>query len=207
VAQPLTEKLAGNDADSQLEFWHELAGRPVASNDEAFHGLLLYTDREDPADSYEARVNLLKQRKMLPKNFNRPANESLSRGDLAVALVRALEIKGGLTMRALGWTGAAPSPRYATRELMYLNLYPPSSPNQTFSGSEFLGIIGRAEDYQRVNPAKAPAALLPAEIERTEKEKNARHEKRTTSVETQPVESATPAGAPSEPEPTAAPTP
>ena len=39
--------------------------------------------------------------------------------------------------------------RYATRELVYLELYPPSTPNQTFSGAEYVGIIGRIEDYQR----------------------------------------------------------
>ena len=42
-----------------------------------------------------------------------------------------------------------PSPRYAVRELQYMNLFPQSSPQQTFSGQELLGIIGRAEDYQR----------------------------------------------------------
>ena len=43
-----------------------------------------------------------------------------------------------------------PSPRYATRELRYIGLFPQSSPQQTFSGPELLGIIGRAEDYQRL---------------------------------------------------------
>jgi hypothetical protein len=33
--------------------------------------------------------------------------------------------------------------------LVYLELYPPSTPNQTFSGAEYVGIIGRIEDYQR----------------------------------------------------------
>ena len=40
-------------------------------------------------------------------------------------------------------------PRYAVRELEYASVFPPSSPQQTLSGAEFLGIIGRAEDYQR----------------------------------------------------------
>jgi hypothetical protein len=57
-----------------------------------------------------------------------------------------LSIKGGLTMRVFG-----PHPRYAERELEYAGLFPPSSPQQVFSGAEFLGIIGRAEDYQRVS--------------------------------------------------------
>ena len=57
-----------------------------------------------------------------------------------------------------------PTPRYAVRELMFLNVYPPSTPNQSFSGNEFVGIIGRVEDYQRGNPADAPAAVMPGEM-------------------------------------------
>jgi hypothetical protein len=160
VAEPLTAELAGNEPEAQMDFWHTLAERPVASNDEAFHGLILYANREDPAETYEDRVAWLQERRMLPKHFKGRANEGVRRGDLAVAIVRALEIKGGVVLHVV-----PRSPRYATRELMYLNLYPPSSPHQTFSGTEFVGIIGRMEDYQRVNPADSPAKLLPSEIE------------------------------------------
>ena len=159
VAQPLTGKLAGNDPDSQLEFWHTLATRPVTSNDEAFHGLLLYANGEDPARDYPGRVAALKQRKMLPKNFDRPADEAVQRGPLAVAICKALDIKGGVLLRLTG------AQRYAVRELQFLDLYPPSGPNQTYSGSEFLGIIGRMEDYQRGNPADVPATVMPGQMQ------------------------------------------
>jgi len=159
VAQPLTGKLAGNDPDSQLEFWHTLATRPVTSNDEAFHGLLLYTNGEDPAKDYPGRVAVLKQRKMLPGNFDRPADEAVQRGPLAQAICKALDIKGGLMLRMTG------AQRYAVRELQFLELYPPSGPNQTYSGSEFLGIIGRMEDYQRGNPADVPATVMPGQMQ------------------------------------------
>ena len=42
------------------------------------------------------------------------------------------------------------NPRYAVRELMYMDLYPPSSPQQTLSGTEYRGNIGRIEDYLEV---------------------------------------------------------
>ena len=146
VEHPLTETLAGNDPDTQLEFWHAMIERPITSNDEAFHGLILFVADEDPADDYQGRVAWLLERKMLPKGFDRPANEAVQRGTLAVAMARILNIKGGVMMRLFG-----PSPRYATREMLYLNLLPPSSPQQTFSGTEFLGVVGRVEDYQRVS--------------------------------------------------------
>ena len=81
---------------------------------------------------------------MLPGGFDEPADAAARRGTVAVVLVRALSIDGGLSLHLLG-----PRPRYAVRELQYAGLFPPSSPQQTFSGAELLGIIGRAEDYQR----------------------------------------------------------
>jgi hypothetical protein len=160
VAEPLTANLGGSDPDAQMEFWHTLAGRNLTSNDEAFHGLLLFIDSEDPAKDYAGRVDLLKTKGLLDKSFSQPADQAVQRGMLAQALVRALKIKGGVFQRL-----THDNPRYAVRELMYLDLYPPSSPQQTFSGTEFLGIIGRIEDYQRGNPADYPAAVLPGEKE------------------------------------------
>jgi hypothetical protein len=144
VQQPLTAELGGNDADAQLEFWHRLAEEPVTSNDDAFHGLLLFLDGEDPAADYAGRVAALRARGMLPGGFGEPPEQAVRRGTLAAALVRALDIRGGVLMALTGR-----HPRYAVREMEYMGLYPPSSENQTFNGAEFLGVIGKAEDYQR----------------------------------------------------------
>jgi hypothetical protein len=156
VAQPLTTTTGGDDLDAQMEFWHQLAARPVTCNDEAFHGFLLYLDQSDPNADYGARVSELKSRGFLPGDFKGQADEAVTRGTLAVAISHALQIKGGMMMHL-----APSSPRYAVRELVYMNLYPPSTPNQTFSGSEFVGIIGRVEDYQRGDNTDLPAAQLP----------------------------------------------
>jgi len=158
VAEPLTAKFGGNDLDQQLEFWHQLADQPVCSNDEAFHGLLLFLDGESAADSYEARVAELKSRGLLSQKFSEPAGTAVGRGTMAVAVAKSLKISGGVMYRL-----APDCDRYALRELIYLNIYPVSSPNQTFSGSELLGIIGRMEDWQRGNPADKRAAQLPGE--------------------------------------------
>lgn len=144
VAHPLTEPLAGNGADAQMEFWHTLADRHVTSNDEAFHGVLLYLDGKDDSRNYDGRVANLQGRKMLAGNFRGGPDDALDRGTLAVIIVKALKIKGGWAMHVFG-----PTARYSVRELQDMNLYTPSSPNQTFSGSEFLGIIGKLEDFQQ----------------------------------------------------------
>ncbi|MEZ0266589.1 MAG: hypothetical protein ACAI43_17810 [Phycisphaerae bacterium] len=158
VPDPITAKLGGSDADSQMEFWHTLAGRNLCSNDEAFHGLLLFLDGTDPATDYAGRLALLKKRGLVHADFNEPGDLSVKRGTLAVAIVRTLKIKGGLFQHLTN-----DHPRYATRELMFMELYPLSSPHQTFSGTEFVGVIGKLEDYQRGNPADYPAAVLPGE--------------------------------------------
>jgi len=155
VSEPLTRTLAGDDADAQLEFWHQLETRPVTCNDEAFHGLLLYLDQSDPNPDYVSRVNALKSRGLIPRGFNQSADQAVSRGTLAIAISNALKIKGGMMMHL-----SPDNSRYATRELVYMDLYPPSTPNQTFSGAEFLGIIGRVEDYQQGN-TDLPAEQMP----------------------------------------------
>lgn len=159
IDEPVVQSLKGDDLGAQMEFWHKLADRPITSNDDALHGLLLYLDDADPSADYQARVATLRSRGFLPTGFDRPANEAVTRGTLAVAIAKSLQIKGGLLMHLSGV-----NERYATRELVYLNIYPPSSTNQSFSGSEFLGIIGKMEDYQRFTPVEAPAKEMPRDF-------------------------------------------
>lgn len=139
--------LASQSDDDQMTFWHALANRPMVANDEAFHALLLFADGHDASENYQQRVDALKARKMLPRSFNADADRAITRGDLAVAIVGALNIKGGVMLHL---TGA--NARYATRELVYVGLYPDSSEYQTFTGPQFVGLIGKAEDYQREHP-------------------------------------------------------
>src|SRR3982751_6556261 len=113
VAEPLTDKLGGSDPDAQMEFWHTLDTRNLTSNDEAFHGLLLFIDSEDPAKDYAGRLELLKSKGLLDKDFSQPSDQAIQRGVLAQTLVRALKIKGGAMQRL-----THDHPRYATRELM-----------------------------------------------------------------------------------------
>ena len=150
VAEPLATELFNNDPDTQMAFWHTLGERSLASNDEALHGVLLYLDGEDHAASYAERMTQLKARNILPTDFDRPGNEALNRGTLALLISRMADIRGGVFMRLF-----PDSARYATRELQYTGLYPRSSPHQVFSGAEFLGVMGRLEDYQRIRPLDA----------------------------------------------------
>src|SRR5262245_49096632 len=155
VGQPVVAELKSNPQASDLDFWHTLSSRPVTTNDDAFHGLLLYLDGADNSPDYASRVSTLKQRGLIAKDFNGAAEQAVERGTLAVALVKMLDLKGGLTMRLFG-----ASPRYALRELEYRRIYPESCESQIFSGAEFLGVIGRVEDFKEGDPANYPAKVL-----------------------------------------------
>lgn len=163
VEKPLVATLGGVEPEKQMEFWHTLAEQPVTSNDDAFHALLIFVDGEDASPDYAARVAKLKEKKLLRDSFNQPANQAADRGTYAVALSRALKIRGGVVMSIIGAT-----PRYATKELEFASIYPPSSPNQIFSGSEFLAVMSRAEEYQQSKASGSKpgdADYVPPELE------------------------------------------
>ncbi len=158
VEKPLTDGLSGSSAEQRSEFWYQLARIPVTSNDDAAHALLLFVDGKDDAQDYAARMETLRAHGIIERAFEGESREAVRRGDLACTLTSILNIRGGLSMHLLG-----NRERYAIRALEFRGLYPPSSPQQTISGSEFVGILARAEDYHRGYQGNAPAMLLPSE--------------------------------------------
>jgi hypothetical protein len=73
----------------------------------------------------------------------RTASESLTLGEYSYLLMQAFEMKGGLMYRIF------PGPRYAGRELAYLELIKGNtSPYRTFSGEEAIGILGRLLEWK-----------------------------------------------------------
>lgn len=153
---PLSQELHADQPLAKLKFQREITQRRICSNDDAFHLLIQYANGNDLCADYPARVQWLKQRQMLPDGFDRPAAEAITRGTLAVGIAHALNIKGGIVMRVL-----PRSERYVTRELVYRGIYPPgSSPQQTYSGLEVIGVLAKMEDAQAGDPANLPASNL-----------------------------------------------
>jgi hypothetical protein len=156
---PLTQSVHGNDTRSRLMYQRQITDRRICGNDDAFHLLIQYTNQGvDPCGDYARRVQWLDARRMLPDHFDRPADEAVTRGTMAVAIARMLNIKGGIVMHLL-----PQSERYATRELVYRGIYPPdSSPQQTYSGIEVIGVLAKMEDFQLGDPANLRASQMPA---------------------------------------------
>jgi hypothetical protein len=153
---PVTQTVNVSDVRGRLTYQRTIADRPVCSNDDAFHLLIQYVNKTDPCETYQERVDWLRSRQMLPADFDRPADEASSRGNLAVAISRALRVRGGVMFSLLPTSG-----RYATRELVARGIYPPgSSPHQTYSGLELLGVLAKMEDVQAGDPSNIPASEL-----------------------------------------------
>src|ERR1700677_3043705 len=102
VSRTVVADLNADDQDTQIEFWHTLATKPICANDDAMHAILLDQDGTDPNPDYPARVKALKARKLLLASFNRPANEAVTRGTIAVALYQAAGLKGGVILHLFG---------------------------------------------------------------------------------------------------------
>lgn len=139
-------------ASQELDFLDALLGQVVVTNDDALHGLITFADGTDLASTYEGRVQIAKGKRWLPADWAKPADESAQVGWIAVAACRILDIKGGLTMRLTG-----PTPRYATKELVFMDILPLRTENQSLSGKEYVDFLNRLNRFQRGGRALALA--------------------------------------------------
>lgn len=147
TASPLITDYDQNNTTAELDYWHGLAEQPVTTNNDAFHGLIELANESDPCHSYDERVAWLKDHDYLDDSFDQPADQAVRRGTVAQIICRIKGIDGGLTMHVLG-----ANPRYATRELVYLRIMHPGTEQQALSGIEFVGIVGKAQDYEGIIP-------------------------------------------------------
>lgn len=81
----------------------------------------------------------LKEKGIVPASWNDAADSKLTKGTLAYLLCKALDIKGGATMRITGT-----SRRYALRECIYVGLMAVGSTDEYVSGRELLDVMQRA---------------------------------------------------------------
>jgi len=143
-------------ADDELDFLDEVNGMTAVTNNDALHAFFILADGVDPASTYEERVTTAKERRWVPSGFGPPANESAAVGWLAMAGCQICDIKGGLTMHVLG-----PSPRYCTKELVFMRVLPLRTENQSLSGAEFVDYLNRLHRVRVGSPVSQ--LLVPSE--------------------------------------------
>lgn len=132
-----------SEPEQEFDFWDTLATQRVVTNQDAIYGLLLTAGDEVP-DDYASRWQAARGRGWLAGDAAPPPGESATVGMIAVATCELIGTEGGLVMRLLG-----PAPRSCTREIIYLDLIPPRSENQSLSGLEFIDLLSRIEAHNR----------------------------------------------------------
>lgn len=138
--------------DDELDFLDGLERRRVVTNHDALFGLLMAADQAGVPEVYEEQLAAARERGWVSSDRDLPANESARVGMIAVAVCDILEIKGGVTMRLFG-----PSPRYATRELVFRRILPRRTENQSMTGLEFIDLLSRVQerqDFRRAEQAR-----------------------------------------------------
>lgn len=98
---------------------------------------------DEDADISELPATLEKQQWNLEL---KQGEQLITLGEYSCMLMEAFDIPGGLMYKLL------PGPRYASRELSYLNCIDnDKSPNRTLSGEEVLRIMGRLLEWKEAN--------------------------------------------------------
>ncbi len=124
----------------EIEFLDALEDMSAVTNNDALHGLLILADGTDPSKDYQDRVAEGVRRKWLSSSFDQQANASADLGWMAGAGCRIMKIQGGFTMRIFG-----PIDRYALKELIYMEILPMRTDNQSLTGAEFIDYMNRLE--------------------------------------------------------------
>ncbi|MEZ6209801.1 MAG: hypothetical protein R3B46_00930 [Phycisphaerales bacterium] len=120
----------------------------------------------DPTNSYESRLDLLREEGWIPQSFNEAPNLAMQRGTLSKAIVEALGIEGGVMYSV---TAHAGTPTENLSRSMSCRPAPNSRPSP---GADFLGIITRAQGYAMLKGvelgnksfADTPTSARPAPI-------------------------------------------
>ncbi|MCE9618813.1 MAG: hypothetical protein K8R92_02765 [Planctomycetes bacterium] len=127
-------------SQQEIEFLDVLEDMPAVTNNDALHSFLILQDGTDASKDYQDRVAEGIRRKWLSESFKGQANQAANVGWLAGAGCRIMKVRGGLTMMIFG-----PIDRYAVKELIYMEILPLRTDNQSLSGLEFIDYVNRLE--------------------------------------------------------------
>ena len=141
--------------EQELDHAESLESTAVVTNNDMLHGFIVFASGEDPWTTYAQRVLDARARGWVPRDWREPANESATVGRMASIASHIVEIRGGLSFMLLG-----PTPRYALRELMYQDILPPRTENQSLSGLEFTDFLNRLSRMSRLREGTAATAAV-----------------------------------------------
>jgi len=142
-------------SDQELDFLSAVEKMPAVTNNDAIHGFFLLQDGDDPNADYAARMQAAAKRGWLPSDDKHLPNAAAKVGWMATAGCIMMNVKGGFTMQVFG-----PISRYATKELIYMEILPLRSENQILTGAEFVDYLNRLDRIAGKNRRVKPATPL-----------------------------------------------
>ena len=134
---------AEGEVVSDAAFLYELANKESCSTDDAYRGILYFVDGADTSSTFQERTARVRMHGLIKADWKHVPQAPITKGKVAYMFARALEFPGGVMYNI---TNAGP--RYALRELIYKDIIRIGSEEQKVSGAEYVGILGRADDYR-----------------------------------------------------------
>ncbi len=125
-------------------FLDRVASGPTVSENDAFRGVLMLIEGDDPAETFQQRVRTLAESGVVDSTWSFDADRPMTKGKLAYMICQACDIRGGVILHATG-----PSQRYCLRELQYLRMMSAGPPYAEVTGMEYVAVLTRADTYRR----------------------------------------------------------
>jgi len=142
-------RVANGDAalpagENSAAFLDRLSAQADVNENDAFRGVLIVLDGQDPAGTFAERVEALRGKGALAEDWDFDAARPITKGKLAYVLYRGCGFGGGVVLTLVG-----PSPRYCLREFQYNGMMSPGSALSPVTGMELVAVLSRADVYRR----------------------------------------------------------
>lgn len=135
-----TQPALPTDSSAALTSW--LADQPFVTAEAAARAAYALWRGEMFSGDFDALRAELASGGLVAKGWNAPPDQHISRGVAARMIARAIDLPPGVD----SWlTGLG---RYALRDLQFHNIAGPGSELPRISGGEFVGLLGRADEYR-----------------------------------------------------------
>jgi hypothetical protein len=136
----------GNFLQADTSYFRDLVNKGNATYADTLRVIdILVKGQDTTATSFEALKTELADKKIISSKWTHlKETDLINRGEVAYMLFKALNLKGGLSVKIFGL-----SCRYAYRECVDKKLMVPGFPNQLLSGAELISILAEAEKYQK----------------------------------------------------------
>ena len=134
-------------------YFKQLFSKEAAGVSDAYRTLVILLGVDDQYPNTEAQFQYLKKEGIIPKSLRDETDfkAPLRKGALAFMYLKALNIKGGITLRIFGV-----HQRYALAELIYQDIMIPGIVHDIVSGQELIFTLTQSADYLAGQQKDAP---------------------------------------------------